>query len=174
MTKRSSEAQLVNKGIVVLFSEHHLFHEMRDVRHLIARRAYQLFADRGFADGHDLDDWLRAERELLHSAPLELRETDSEFILRAELPGFRENEVTVAADPLSVIIMAEHEAEHEVDSEQRKAKMLYSEWRSNRVFRSLSLPVPVNPRKASMRLSNGLLEIKLTKSVIEKSGRLAA
>ena len=87
--KRSSEAQLANKGIIALFSEHHLFDEMRDVRHLIARRAYQLFADRGSTDGHDLDDWLRAERELLHSAPVELRETDSEFILRAELPGFR-------------------------------------------------------------------------------------
>lgn len=170
MTKKSSEAQPANQGIVVLFSEHHLFHEMRDVRHLIARRAYQLFADREYTDGHDLDDWLRAERELLHSAPLELRETDSEFILRAELPGFRENEVTVAADPLSVIITAEHE----VDAQQRKAKMLYSEWRSNRVFRSLSLPAPVNPRKASKRLSNGMLEIKLPKPATGKDERLAA
>lgn len=170
MTKRSSKAQLTNKEIIALFSEHHLFHEMRDVHHLIARWAYQLFADRGFVNGHDLDDWLRAERELLHPAPVELRETDSEFILRAELPGFRENEVTVAAEPLSVIITAEHE----VDAEQRKAKMLYSEWRSNRVFRSLSLPAPVNPRKASKRLSNGMLEIKLPKPATGKDERLAA
>ena len=170
MTKRSSKAQLTNKEIIVLFSEHHLFHEMRDVHHLIARWAYQLFADRGFVNGHDLDDWLRAERELLHPAPVELRETDSEFILRAELPGFRENEVTVAAEPLSVLITAEHE----VDAEQRKAKMLYCEWRSNRVFRSLSLPTPVNPRKATLRLSNGMLEIKLPKSATGKDERLAA
>jgi HSP20 family protein len=168
--KRGSEPQLANKGIVALFSEHHLFDEMRDVRHLIARRAYQLFADRGSTDGHDLDDWLRAERELLHSAPVELRETDSEFILRAELPGFRENEVTVAAEPLSVIITAEHE----VDAKQQTAKMLYSEWRSNRVFRSLNLPAPVNPRKASKRLSNGVLEIKLPKPATGKDERLAA
>jgi HSP20 family protein len=168
--KRSSEAQLANKGIVDLFSEHRLFHEMRDINYLIAKRAYQLFADRGFTDGHDLDDWLRAERELLHSAPVELRETDSEFILRAELPGFRKNEVTVAVAPLSVILTAEHE----VDAEQRKAKKLYSEWRSNRVFRSLSLPAPVSPRKASKRLSNGMLEIKLPKPATGKDERLAA
>ncbi len=168
--KRSSEAQPANKRIIDLLSEHHLFHEMRDIHYLIARRAYQLFADRGFTDGHDLDDWLRAERELLHSAPVELRETDSEFILRAELPRFRENEVTVAAEPLRVIITAEHDG----DAEQPKAKMLYSEWRSNRVFRSLSLPAPVDPRKARKRLSNGMLEIKLPKSATGKDERLAA
>ena len=30
----------------------------------IARRAYQLFEDRGREHGHDLEDWLQAEREL--------------------------------------------------------------------------------------------------------------
>jgi hypothetical protein len=31
----------------------------------IARRAYQLFEQRGGESGHDLDDWLQAERELM-------------------------------------------------------------------------------------------------------------
>jgi len=30
----------------------------------IARRAYQLFEERGGLHGHDVDDWLEAEREL--------------------------------------------------------------------------------------------------------------
>jgi len=30
----------------------------------IARRAFELYCDRGREDGHDLDDWLTAEREL--------------------------------------------------------------------------------------------------------------
>jgi hypothetical protein len=30
----------------------------------IARRAYERFEERGKEPGHDLDDWLRAEREL--------------------------------------------------------------------------------------------------------------
>jgi hypothetical protein len=29
-----------------------------------ARRAYELFCERGQVHGHDLDDWLLAEREL--------------------------------------------------------------------------------------------------------------
>jgi DUF2934 family protein len=30
----------------------------------IARRAFRLYCERGCQDGHDLEDWLRAEREL--------------------------------------------------------------------------------------------------------------
>jgi hypothetical protein len=33
----------------------------------IARRAYALYLARGCEHGHDLDDWLRAERELKHT-----------------------------------------------------------------------------------------------------------
>jgi Protein of unknown function (DUF2934) len=33
-------------------------------REQIAHRAFELFCARGCQDGHDLDDWLRAEREL--------------------------------------------------------------------------------------------------------------
>jgi hypothetical protein len=30
----------------------------------IEARAYQIYTERGGADGHDMDDWLQAEREL--------------------------------------------------------------------------------------------------------------
>jgi hypothetical protein len=30
----------------------------------ISRRAYELYETRGWEDGHDLDDWLRAEKEI--------------------------------------------------------------------------------------------------------------
>ena len=30
----------------------------------IELRAYQIYVERGGADGHDVDDWLQAEREL--------------------------------------------------------------------------------------------------------------
>ena len=33
----------------------------------IARRAYDLYLARGCEPGHDLEDWLRAERELLQT-----------------------------------------------------------------------------------------------------------
>jgi len=30
----------------------------------IARRAFEIFCERGFRHGHDVEDWLQAEREL--------------------------------------------------------------------------------------------------------------
>ncbi len=38
------------------------------VREQIATRAFALFLERGREDGHDLDDWLQAEREIMRSA----------------------------------------------------------------------------------------------------------
>ena len=34
----------------------------------IARRAFELYCERGRTDGHDVDDWLNAERELKDAA----------------------------------------------------------------------------------------------------------
>jgi hypothetical protein len=38
--------------------------QQRPSHEAIASRAYELFLERGGADGSDVDDWLRAEREL--------------------------------------------------------------------------------------------------------------
>jgi hypothetical protein len=35
----------------------------------IGLRAYQLYVERGGADGHDVDDWLQAEQDLLEKYP---------------------------------------------------------------------------------------------------------
>ena len=40
---------------------------MRDSRtdeETTRKRAYELYVERGMADGHDLEDWFRAEEEL--------------------------------------------------------------------------------------------------------------
>jgi Protein of unknown function (DUF2934) len=36
------------------------------LEHSIRQRAYDLYLQRGMAHGHDVDDWLRAEAELVH------------------------------------------------------------------------------------------------------------
>ncbi len=35
-----------------------------DLSDRIAKRAYALYAERGYQHGYDLDDWLKAEREI--------------------------------------------------------------------------------------------------------------
>lgn len=40
-----------------------------DLRFLIAKRAYELYSERGYGHGSELDDWLKAEREILGLIP---------------------------------------------------------------------------------------------------------
>jgi hypothetical protein len=37
-------------------------------RDAVARRAFELYCERGYQDGYDLQDWLQAERELRRTA----------------------------------------------------------------------------------------------------------
>ncbi len=41
------------------------------IPHLISKRAYQLFEARGRQRGHELDDWLQAEREIKYHLGLQ-------------------------------------------------------------------------------------------------------
>ncbi len=40
-----------------------------DLHILIAKRAYELYSERGYRQGFALDDWLEAEREILSPVP---------------------------------------------------------------------------------------------------------
>jgi hypothetical protein len=42
----------------------------------VAARAYQLYLERGRTDGHDVDDWLQAEYELLQLPVRKLAEIE--------------------------------------------------------------------------------------------------
>ena len=40
-----------------------------DLQALIAKRAYELYCERGYRQGCSLDDWLEAERDILSQIP---------------------------------------------------------------------------------------------------------
>jgi HSP20 family protein len=51
-----------------------LFEQVKELSRSVARRAYQFFEVRGGANGNDLDDWFRAESELLRPVAVEIKE----------------------------------------------------------------------------------------------------
>jgi rhamnose utilization protein RhaD (predicted bifunctional aldolase and dehydrogenase) len=55
-----SKAQRKAKTIKLVIAENHRVITKDDV----ARRAYELFIARGHREGHDVADWLEAERQL--------------------------------------------------------------------------------------------------------------
>jgi len=65
----------------------------------IARRAYEIPERNGKPFGQDRDHWLKAEAELLHPVRFDLVESSSSFVIHAELPGCKANEVSRMEPP---------------------------------------------------------------------------
>ncbi len=139
---------------------HSLYDYMNELSNKIAHRAFSMFEGNGRIQGHDLEDWLRAETEFLTSVPLELSETDTELVVRAEVPGFTEKELEIVVEPGRLFITGKTERK----SEEKKKQMLFSEISSNEIFRTVALPAEIDPEKASGVLKNGVLEISMHKA----------
>ena len=137
-----------------------LYDYMNELYNKISQRAFSIFEGNGRIDGRDLADWLRAEAEILTPVPLELSETDTEFAVRAQVPGFTEKELEIVAEPGRLFITGKTEKK----SEEKKKKTLYSEISSNEIFRTVALPAEIDPEKVSAVLKNGVLEVSMYKA----------
>ncbi len=121
----------------------------------IRQRAYQLFDWRGRTDGHDLEDWLKAEMEILKPVPLEIAEKENVLHVLADVPGFKEEELEINLEPGALTIKGEHREE----TEKKDEKTYHSERRAQQIFRRFALPVDVIPDKAMATLKSGVLEV---------------
>ncbi len=136
-----------------------IFAELEEISDRIQDRAYQLFSDRGFQQGRDLDDWLEAER-LICWPTSELVEHDKDFTIDVALAGFKPDEISVTATPSEIIVKAEQE-ERQADE---KAVTHFSEFRSRKALRRFALPEEVSTDRISAKLQDGILEIQALKA----------
>jgi HSP20 family protein len=130
-----------------------------EIEGLVARRAYELFEARGCAHGFDREDWRRALSEIVVNVPVDVIDAETELIVRADVPGLSENDLEVRVSPRALCITGKREV---ISSEEGK-QTVYSERRSDQVFRVLDLPSEIDPDRAAATLENGILEIKLLK-----------
>jgi DUF2934 family protein len=56
------------KNVVAMPMPAVTLHSAAPSRDDIARRAFELYCERGYRDGYDVQDWLQAERELRRTA----------------------------------------------------------------------------------------------------------
>jgi HSP20 family protein len=145
-----------------------IFERMDRLYDTISRRAFELFEKDGRVDGHDLNHWLEAERELLHPVHIRMEETDGEFVVHAELPGFTASDIEVNVEPRRVTITGKRESKQE----NKKGDAIYVEHCSDEVFRTMELPVEVNPTKVTAALKDGVLDVQLPKTVETKRARV--
>lgn len=153
----------VHRDNIFVTAEHFLEDFARNTE-AIAHRAFELFEKRGYKFGHELEDWFKAERELLRKVPIEIKDVDGNLDIRAEVPGFTADNLKVSVEPNRITIKGEME-----EKEEKKGKnTIYSEWKSNKIFRTFNLPHRVDADKATAAIRDGVLTLTVPKAVETK------
>lgn len=142
-----------------------VFDHMKEVYDSIARRAFELFESNGRAFGHDLEDWFRAETELLHPVHINVSESEEALQVQAEVPGFSLKELEVSVEPRRLTITGKRETRKE---EQKAGKTIYSERCANEILRVIDLPAEVDPAKVTAALKDGVLTFGMPKAAPPK------
>src|SRR5258706_13927962 len=125
-----------------------------------SRRAFEVYEKEGRVDGQPLRNWLEAEREILRSVDMKLEDTEDEFVVPAELPGFTASDIEVSVEPRRVIITGKRE----LKEEGKQGDAVYIEQRSDEIFRTIELPAEVNVLKVTAMLKDGVLTVQLPKA----------
>jgi HSP20 family protein len=100
---------------------------------------------------------------------MDLVETDEHFVLRADLPGLTEDDVTIELEDNVLTVAGERKAEHE-----EKKEGFYRMERSFGQFRrSLTLPDGINPDGIAATFDKGVLEVRIPKPEERKPRRVA-
>jgi HSP20 family molecular chaperone IbpA len=133
-----------------------IFDRMKTLYQAIERRASDLFAERQYEYGYALQDWHRAESEVLMNVPSSLTVDTSCIRVRAELPGFEVKEVQVSLMQNRLVINGRVEPVTETMGVGTK-----TEWCCREFFCSFNLPCEVETFGIKRTLKDGFLEISL-------------
>ena len=139
---------------------------LRDHYEKIKERAFGLFKQRGGEHGNELDDWLRAERELFEVPSSELAEDDQAIHVRVAVPGLKAGDLEVTATPSELAIRGETTRREE----GKKGESRFSEFTQRQMFRRFALPVEIKVERVSAKVEDGMLTIELPK--VEPANRV--
>src|SRR5262245_11716823 len=80
---------------------------LENVRDRIALRAYENFVERGSVHGHDLDDWMNAERELIIKPMAVVLPQGEDIFLEMTLPEIDLPNLAVYVAPNQILVLSE-------------------------------------------------------------------
>jgi HSP20 family protein len=115
------------------------------------------------------DAFFGGERESRRWVPaMDLVEAEDHFVLKADLPGLSEGDVSIEVQDGTLTISGERKAEHEASER--------GWYRIERAFgsfsRSMTLPDGVNPDGISAEFDRGVLEVRIPKPEERKPRRV--
>ena len=110
-------------------------------------------------------DYFPDEEKL--AMPVELKEKDNEYTVKAELPGVKKEDLDVDIDKNYITINAKKEEEKEEDTKTyKKSEFSYGEF-----SRTVYFPQEIDVEKTKAKLEHGVLKIEAPKREAEKENR---
>lgn len=135
----------------------------------VRRRAFELYEQRGRRTGHDLEDWVRAEHEIMGCRAAQLTEINGEYEIEVALPGFLPSQIGVAASSTAIAVHARGRPE----ATNAPVRVLWSNFGSRDVYRLFQMPQQIDACTAQATLDRGMLKIIVAKEVSSKAKPLA-
>ncbi|MBQ8536324.1 MAG: Hsp20/alpha crystallin family protein [Clostridia bacterium] len=131
------------------------FNRRRDLGHMMEN---SLFDDRFFRSFFDVSDWMGNA-----GFRVDVKETDNAYALEAELPGVKQENVSLTLDQDVLTIAADMNTE----KKEEKANYLYSERRTGHMERRFNLE-GIDQDCITARFENGMLMVNLPKAQPQK------
>jgi HSP20 family protein len=100
---------------------------------------------------------------------VDVSENDQAYVLRADIPGVKKNDINVSIDGDTVAISAEVRNEKDVKNGDR---VLRSERYFGKVYRAFTLGQPVDESGAAAKYADGVLELTLPKKAAVQAKRI--
>ena len=98
--------------------------------------------------------------ETLPRMKVDVAEKNGGYVVTAELPGVKKEDINVSIDGAQVTLEAEVKREKELTKDER---VLHSERVFGKLSRTFTLPLEVDESKAQAKFENGVLELTLPK-----------
>jgi HSP20 family protein len=105
-------------------------------------------------------------REQVAQVKVDVAEKENAYVVQAELPGVRKEDIQLTVDGAQVTLSAEIKREKEAregDQNGQGERILHSERTYGKVSRSFTLPQEIDDAGAQARFTNGILELTLPK-----------
>ena len=110
-----------------------------------------------------LDDWGLTSSKI---PPVDITETDKAYILEAELPGYKQEDVKVNIEKHVLRLSSAKQTTKEEKDPKDEKKLLICERRSQSFERAFSLPEDVDEDKIEGEFANGVLTVTLPKKKV--------
>jgi HSP20 family protein len=108
--------------------------------------------------------------EAMPRIKVDVAEKNGSYVITAELPGVKKEDIQVTIDGSQVTLSAEVKREKEASEDER---ILHRERMYGKVTRSFTLPQEVDESKSEAKFRDGVLELTLTKKAAAQRKQLA-